>query len=52
MSWALGRPWTEARWRKYARNYRREMAEPRAARLIALLAALSHSTNLSVGCYC
>ena len=52
VSWALGRPWTEARWRKYTRNYRREMAEPRAARLIALLAALSHSTNLSVGCYC
>jgi uncharacterized protein YeaO (DUF488 family) len=52
VSWALGQPWTDARWRKYERNYRREMAEPRAERLIALLAALSHSTNLSVGCYC
>lgn len=52
VSWALAQPWTDDRWRKYARNYRREMAEPRAARLIELLAALSHNTNLSVGCYC
>jgi len=52
VSWALSQPWTEARWRRYARNYRREMAEPPAARLIELLAALSHGANLSVGCYC
>ena len=52
VSWALSRPWTDARWRKYARNYRREMHEPRAERLITLLAALSKTTNLSVGCYC
>ena len=52
VSWALAKPWTDARWAKYARNYRREMRAPRAARLIELLAALSHSTNLSIGCYC
>jgi uncharacterized protein YeaO (DUF488 family) len=52
VSWALSQPWTEARWKKYARNYRREMREPGAQRLIELLAALSHRTNLSVGCYC
>ena len=52
VSWALSQPWTDARWRKYARNYRREMREPRAERLIALLAALSKTANLSVGCYC
>ena len=52
VSWALSEPWTDARWRKYARNYRREMGRPGATRLIELLAALSHSTNLSVGCYC
>ena len=52
VSWALSEPWTDARWKKYARNYRREMREPRAERLIQLLAALSHGTNLSVGCYC
>jgi uncharacterized protein YeaO (DUF488 family) len=52
VSWALSQPWTDARWKKYARNYRREMRAPQAERLIALLAALSHSTNLSIGCYC
>jgi uncharacterized protein YeaO (DUF488 family) len=52
VSWALSRPWTDARWKRYARNYRREMREPRAERLLELLAALSHSADLSVGCYC
>ena len=52
VSWALSEPWTDARWRKYVRNYRREMSEPRAQRLIELLAALSKTTNLSIGCYC
>ena len=52
VSWALAEPWTNARWRKYARNYRREMREPRAQHLLELLAALSHSSNLSIGCYC
>jgi len=52
VSWALAKPWSDARWTKYARNYRREMCEPRAARLIRLLAALSQRTNLSIGCYC
>ena len=52
VSWALSQPWTDARWRKYARNYRKEMSDPRAARLIELLAALSKKTNLSIGCYC
>jgi len=28
------------------------MHEPHAHRLIELLAALSHETNFSVGCYC
>jgi len=52
VSYALGKPWTPARWRKYARAYRREMREPRARHLIATLAALSHQTNFSAGCYC
>ena len=52
VSWALAKAWTDARWAKYARNYRREMREPRAARLIELLAALSFSAYLSIGCYC
>jgi uncharacterized protein YeaO (DUF488 family) len=52
VSWALATPWTDARWRRYARRYRREMQDPRAQRLLALLAALSRGTNFSVGCYC
>jgi uncharacterized protein YeaO (DUF488 family) len=40
------------RWKRFASTYRREMSDPRAVRLIELLAALSKSANLSVGCYC
>jgi uncharacterized protein YeaO (DUF488 family) len=36
----------------FARRYRREMAQPETSRLLDLLAALSHSSNFSVGCYC
>ena len=52
VSWALSQPWTDARWRKYARNYHREMRDPRAQRLIDLLATLSRQANVSIGCYC
>jgi uncharacterized protein YeaO (DUF488 family) len=41
-----------ARWKAFARRYRSEMKRPQAARLLDLLAALSHHTNLAVGCYC
>jgi len=36
----------------FTRAYLREMREPSPARTLDLLAALSHSTNFSVGCYC
>jgi uncharacterized protein YeaO (DUF488 family) len=52
VSWALAEPWTPVRWRRYERIYLKEMATPAARHLIELLAALSTSTNLSVGCYC
>jgi uncharacterized protein YeaO (DUF488 family) len=52
VSWALSEPWTEVRWRQYVRKYRREMSTPQARHLIEMLAALSHGTNFSVGCYC
>jgi uncharacterized protein YeaO (DUF488 family) len=42
----------ERQWRAFARRYRAEMKRPEAARLLALLAALSHQANFSVGCYC
>jgi uncharacterized protein YeaO (DUF488 family) len=52
VSWALSEPWTDARWRRYERAYRREMREPGARHLLETLAALSRHTNFSVGCYC
>jgi uncharacterized protein YeaO (DUF488 family) len=39
-------------WQTFAKRYRAEMKRPPAARLLALLAALSHTSPLSVGCYC
>jgi uncharacterized protein YeaO (DUF488 family) len=41
-----------ADWRRFARRYRSEMSRPEARRLLDLLAALSHQTSFSVGCYC
>ena len=52
VSWALSERRTPVRWRRYERIYLKEMATPAARHLIELLAALSKSTNLSVGCYC
>ncbi len=43
---------TPAQWAAFVRKYRSEMARPEAEHAIALLAALSHSTDFSVGCYC
>ena len=52
VSWALSEPWTDARWARYARRYRKEMREPAARHLIDLLASLSRQTSFSIGCYC
>ena len=52
VSWAFSRPWTDARWKLFARKYRREMGRPEPQRLLDLIAVLSRTTNLSVGCYC
>lgn len=43
---------TERQWLAFSKAYRREMSSPEASRLLELLAALSHSTALAVGCYC
>ena len=43
---------TPARWNAFVRRYKAEMKQPAAGHDLALLAALSHSTNFSVGCYC
>lgn len=39
-------------WSSFVRRYRAEMNRPEASRLLDLLAALSHSSSLSIGCYC
>ncbi|MBS0435820.1 DUF488 domain-containing protein [Piscinibacter sp.] len=43
---------TPAEWAAFVRKYRAEMATPENSHSIALLAALSHQTSFSVGCYC
>jgi uncharacterized protein YeaO (DUF488 family) len=39
-------------WNVFARRFRVELKRPEAAHLLDTLAALSHHTNFSVGCYC
>jgi len=43
---------TPAQWNAFMRKYKAEMAEADASRSLDLLAALSHSTAFSMGCYC
>jgi uncharacterized protein YeaO (DUF488 family) len=43
---------TPAQWTTFTKKYKAEMAAPDAAHAVALLAALSHTANFSVGCYC
>jgi hypothetical protein len=39
-------------WKLFERAFRAEPHDPTPSRLLDLLAALSHQTNFSVGCYC
>jgi uncharacterized protein YeaO (DUF488 family) len=39
-------------WSLFVRRFRSEMARPDAARLLDFMAALSHQTSFSIGCYC
>jgi uncharacterized protein YeaO (DUF488 family) len=41
-----------AQWAAFKRKFKAEMAAPEARHDLALLAALSHTTDFSVGCYC
>lgn len=43
---------TAKEWAAFVRGYKREMTAPAANRSLDLLAALSHSGDFSVGCYC
>jgi uncharacterized protein YeaO (DUF488 family) len=46
------RPDAESSWRRFEKEYTRELLRPDNLRLLDLLAALSKQTELSVGCYC
>ncbi len=39
-------------WPRFSRHFLTAMKQPDAAHLLNLLAALSHQTDFSVGCYC
>ena len=43
---------TPVQWNKFIKKYRAEMSTPENIHAIELLAALSHHSNFSVGCYC
>jgi uncharacterized protein YeaO (DUF488 family) len=43
---------TEREWKAFLRKYRAEMSTPENSRTLDLLAALSHQSDFSVGCYC
>jgi uncharacterized protein YeaO (DUF488 family) len=43
---------TDKEWAAFKRKYHAEMNQPDASRVLDLLAALSHQTSFSVGCYC
>jgi len=43
---------TPAQWKAFARKYRAEMIATAPSHALDLLAALSHRSDFSVGCYC
>jgi uncharacterized protein YeaO (DUF488 family) len=43
---------TDQEWAAFKRKYQAEMHQPDASRVLDLLAALSHQSAFSVGCYC
>ena len=43
---------TPAQWNAFVRAFRSEMAQPDRSRELDLLAALSHTADFALGCYC
>ena len=43
---------SQAEWGRFVRSFRAEMNESDTSKVLDLLAALSHTTDFSVGCYC
>lgn len=42
----------DSAWRTFTRRYQAELNRPEVSRVLDLLAALSHTADFSVGCYC
>lgn len=42
----------EREWNAFRRKFRHEMSAPDRSRELDVLAALSHTTNFAIGCYC
>lgn len=42
----------DAAWRRFERRFTAELKHPDASHLLDALAALSHTANFSIGCYC
>ncbi len=43
---------SEIEWLAFKKKFRAEINKSEAGRILDLLAALSHQTNISIGCYC
>ena len=43
---------TGREWSRFIKRFRAEMARPDASATLNLLAAMSHQSNFSLGCYC
>jgi uncharacterized protein YeaO (DUF488 family) len=43
---------TDKEWAAFKRKFNAQMKEPEASHVLDLLAALSHQTSFSLGCYC
>ena len=43
---------TQKQWALFSKRYRSELKNPDKSRILDLLAALSHDSNISIGCYC
>lgn len=42
----------DRQWKRFTRAFEAELKQPDASRVLDLLAALSHQTSFSLGCYC
>lgn len=43
---------SDKEWSRFVKKYRSEISSPDKSRILDLLAAMSHTSNFSVGCYC